>query len=1141
MELQRVKIYTEGLGSKDRKSLLKAVVKVLAEYPDFLLAEVDETGIKALAAHGVRWETHLGSPMVRLMTVDIDTSAKPPVTPRSLTLNAAEIEGAGGTYWMVQFIGPVKEEWSDELKTLGGNIKGYIPENALLVSMSPKTRSKVGQLAYVNWVGLYEPVYKISPTLMGRKGRAAHGEIATLALKSEAVKQSPMGNIKVLVHEPADLGKVSEAIAAAGGNVLSSGSDVIRASLGLAGIEKLAKMNEVKWIEPHVLPKLFNDMASQVIGVQQAFEKHGLDGEGQVIGVADTGIDTGNNDAGMHDDFEGRIQSIHSWAIPAGLHAYMDNASWDDGASDLEVGHGTHVAGSVLGSGAKSGGAIRGMAHNARLVFQAVEQWTDWKPNITTQYGLTDGYYLQGIPDDLNDLFQQAYADGARIHTNSWGGVQDDGGNYIYSQYTSQSQDIDEFIWTHKDMIILFAAGNEGVDADADGVINTDSLCVQGTAKNCITVGASENNRLTGGYQNTYHQLWGADYPANPIRDDTPSDNPDGLAAFSSRGPCDNGRIKPDVVAPGTNILSVRSSVASGTGWGLLPAADPNRPYYMYMGGTSMATPITAGTVALIRQYLVCACLHTPTAALMKAMLIHGAVQMPGQYSPSEAGTVPNGAQGWGRINLSRSLFPEYPEKIEFRDRALDALGTGEHKDYSFQVVNTTVPVKATLVWTDFPSDPATGGGLVNTLRLSVTAPGGTNTQGTPADNNVQQVVIDTPQTGTYTVRVDGMNVATLATSGARQDFALVLSAGLEFTEVYIRDNAEDDGIPPSKGCLCQSPDIWVSLDNDPAATPAPNPEHGQTNYVFVKVHNRGSKGADNAEVRLYWANPGTNLSKPYWKTDDIRVDGVAGNTRYVNVPAHGVAEDGQAVTASFEWRPPELSTNVYDPGHFCLFATVNHPDDPLQQEDIQFVRWEDNLAWKNLTEVDSLADTTTSMEFYIAGLINASSTAALCIDRSALPAGGKVAVKIPARYLEGATMAGLEKVWESGGHKVCRLEVTSGASGTLDGIRLKRSENTLARLEVDLPAQAAPGDIYPIYVEQKVTGTVTGRVTLVARMAGSPAFIANRTSGEIHLPNCKWVRLMSRRNKTPFDDLDTAIRRGYNGCRFCLPAYSSD
>jgi len=916
---------------------------------------------------------------------------------------------------------------------------------------------------------------------------------------------------------------------------------LIRASLGLGGIEKLAKMKEVKWLEPYAIPKLFNDRASEIIGVQQSYDKHGLDGEGQIIGVADTGLDAGVNDATMHDDFEGRVHSIHSWAIPGGLHTFMDNALWDDGASDLEVGHGTHVSGSVLGNGTKSGGEIRGMAHNARLVFQAVEQWADWKQNVTSQYGLADGYYLLGIPDDLNDLFQQAYNDGVRIHTNSWGGVEDDAGNVIYSQYTAQSQDIDEFVWSHKDMVILFAAGNEGIDVNANGVIDTDSLCVQGTAKNCITVGASENNRSTGGYQNTYNQLWGADYPANPIKDDTPSNNPEGMVAFSSRGPCDDGRIKPDVVAPGTNILSVRSSVASGHGWGLLPAADPNQPFYMYMGGTSMATPITAGTVALIRQYLMNACLHTPTAALMKAMLIHGAVQMQGQYAPSEAGAVPNGNQGWGRIDLNRSLFPEYPVKVEFRDNASDALGTGEHKEYSFNLVNTAAPFRATLVWTDFPSDPATGGGLVNTLRLSVSAPDGTNTQGTPDDNNVQQVVIGTPQAGMYTVRVDGMNVATQATSGAKQDFALVVSAGLEFTEVYIKDNLEDDGVPPSKGCLYQSPDIWVSLDNDPAATPALNPEHGQTNYVFVRVRNRGSKDANNAEVKLYWANPGTNLSKPYWQTADIKVDGVDGNTRFVSVPARGATEDGQAVTAAFEWKPPELSANVYDPGHFCLFATVNHPDDPLLQEDIQFVRWEDNLAWKNVTEINLLADTTTSIEFYVAGAIDASSTAAIRIDRSSLPQGGNARLKIPARYLQGSTMNGLEKVWESAGHKVCRLQVTSGSFGSIDGIRLKRSENTLVRLEVDLPAQAAPGDIYPVYVEQKVNGTVTGRVTLVARVAGSPAFIANRNSGEIHLPNCTWVQKISRSNKVPCDDLQAAIRRGFNGCRFCLPDYSND
>jgi len=358
---------------------------------------------------------------------------------------------------------------------------------------------------------------------------------------------------------------------------------------------------------------------------------------------------------------------------------------------------------------------------------------------------------------------------------------------------------------------------------------------------------------------------------------------------------------------------------------------------------------------------------------------------------------------------------------------------------------------------------------------------------------------------------------------------------------VYIKDNAADDGIPPSKGCLYLSPDIWVCLDNDPAAAPAPNPEYGQTNYVFVRVHNRGSKEASNAEVKLYWANPGTNLSKPHWKTDDIKVDGAAGNTRYVTVPARGAAGDGEAVTAAFEWRPPAPGTNTHDPGHFCLFATVDHADDPILQEDIQYVRWEDNLAWKNVSEVDTLADTTTSMEFYIAGVKNASSIADIYVDRSALPSGGKAKLKVPARYLKDVSVAGMEKVWESDGHKVCRMEVTSGTAGSMKGIKLKASENTLATLEVDLPADAAPGDVYPVFVEQKVNGTVTGRVTLVARMVGTPAFIANRSSGELHLPNCDWVKKMSRGNKTPYDNLDLAIRRGYNGCRFCLPDYHTD
>ncbi|HML25369.1 MAG TPA: S8 family serine peptidase, partial [Methanomethylovorans sp.] len=88
-----------------------------------------------------------------------------------------------------------------------------------------------------------------------------------------------------------------------------------------------------------------------------------------------------------------------------------------------------------------------------------------------------------------------------------------------------------------------------------------------------------------------------------------------------------DGRIKPDIVAPGTFIISTRSSVSDTEGWGAV------NEDYIYMGGTSMATPIAAGGLALIRQNYVDNLNVTPSAALLKATVINGASDMqPGQY-----------------------------------------------------------------------------------------------------------------------------------------------------------------------------------------------------------------------------------------------------------------------------------------------------------------------------------------------------------------------------------------------------------------------------------------------------------------------------------------------------------------------------
>lgn len=757
MGLKRAMVYLDMADGEKRQAVEKGVSRVLVTYPNSVLVDVDEGQIESIKRQGIRLELREGDRMVRLRTVEFDTSKGAPSLPQALRLSAADVESGGPNYWIVQLIGPIKEGWSEEISKLGGTLGNYIPENAFLVKMDSKTKDKVEKLPFVNWITLYEPAYKISPLFMGTKERVSPRELGLIPIKSDAFRPALEGNIIIILHNPMDMTKVSEVIKNLGGKVIATGNDVIRASLDLSELDKVAKMTEVKWVEPYALPKLFNDAAAVIIGADSIWNSGSLNGEGQTVAVADTGLDTGVDDESLHDDFKGRIVTIHDRV--------------GDGSADMNSGHGTHVAGSVLGSGSRSNGKYKGMAFAAHLVFQALE------------HKITQG--LAGIPADLKELFQEAYDDGARIHTNSWGSSLTPWGVPMYGQYTADSRNIDEFVWNHKDMAILFAAGNDGKDQDKDGVVDPDSLATEACAKNCITVGASENDRSIGGYNpggdcEAYGECWPDDFPADPIKSDGLSNNPKGMVAFSSRGPTDDQRIKPDVVAPGTNILSVRSSKARETGWGLLPPDDPNRRYYMYMGGTSMATPLVAGIVALIRQYLQNVRQHgNPSAALLKAVLIHGATSLAGQYAPPEVGPIPDNNQGWGRVNLKGSILPDDPVKVEIRDDPTDALGTGDQKEFGFNVVNDSVPLKVTLVWTDYPGEPSAGGGLVNTLRLSITSPNGETLLASPANNNVQQVTVNAPKVGTYKILVEGLNIATQAINNEKQEFALVIRGGL--------------------------------------------------------------------------------------------------------------------------------------------------------------------------------------------------------------------------------------------------------------------------------------------------------------------------------------------------------------------------
>ena len=252
----------------------------------------------------------------------------------------------------------------------------------------------------------------------------------------------------------------------------------------------------------------------------------GLSGRGEIVAVADSGFDTGNP-ATIHPDFAGRVAAIHSWPVAADWSPIVTNVGADDGPADTRSGHGTHVSGSVCGDGTASRSVqsdpVRGMAFEATLVFQAVEQtlqWTDaYRQSYYRQYRrFPPESGLAGLPADLRLLFQQAYDAGARLHNNSWGGGD-------FGAYDDYAAAVDQFMWEHKDFLILFAAGNDGSDGDRDGVVDDGSITPPGTAKNCVTVAAAESLRGQGGYQLAYGQLWPADFSAGSLRNDGPSDN----------------------------------------------------------------------------------------------------------------------------------------------------------------------------------------------------------------------------------------------------------------------------------------------------------------------------------------------------------------------------------------------------------------------------------------------------------------------------------------------------------------------------------------------------------------------------------------------------------------------------------------
>jgi subtilisin family serine protease len=480
--------------------------------------------------------------------------------------------------------------------------------------------------------------------------------------------------------------------------------------------------------------------AAPVPGYTQWLRTTGLDGSGVKIALVDTGADA------THPDLDDRIvQEInYDLALPV---ADVD-----------EQGHGTHVAGIIAGHPDGGPDAALYTDEDGFLYGQGVAPGAQIV-NInglgltTTVNQELDASTLKGL---IPTLARDAVRTGAVAWNASWQTGEGAGIGYVESTRVLDGfvRDADPEASGAQPFTMVFSAGNSGPEEK--------TLTAPHEAKNIISVAASKGQRATG--------------------------TPDEIASFSSRGPAADGRILPNVSAPGEAVTSARAFPVGG----LCFEAAGASPRHSSCSGTSMAAPHVTGAVALLNQWWrVFTSGARPSPAMTKALLINTTTDMAER-------DVPNNDEGWGRVTLKNLFGPAATTRV-YADQQRILTDPGETQTWRVQALDPAKPVRATVAWTDAPGAAATSEeaakspSLVNNLDLTLTTADdtvyygnafkqGRSISGGAPDKllNVENVWLDTAPAGTFTVRVaaqalPGDGVPFLGDT-TDQDFALVIS-----------------------------------------------------------------------------------------------------------------------------------------------------------------------------------------------------------------------------------------------------------------------------------------------------------------------------------------------------------------------------
>ncbi|MBB6088485.1 S8 family serine peptidase, partial [Wenzhouxiangella marina] len=745
--------------------------ELLADYGSFQLYRLDQAdGARATAVEGIHKLDNADWLLFDAHPFDTQTDRIRP--PAGWTLNAP----VGSALQMIQFVGPIRQQWLDEVAATGAMPIHYVANHGYLVWADADARAQLDQLAAarstLQFSAPYPSFFKLGPVMAENLVNRAGSE--TLPVTIQMIRHDGDRATQAFIAQRAQ------------GKALMDWSPILgfqtaRFELSLDDIAAIAERPDVYWIEEYLPRELMDEVQNQIVAGNFNGDQSGPSAPGYLsfltglgfstdpadyptVVVVDDGVGNGTVNSG-----DPTLHEFGNDANPTRLEFVTSCHSVTSGQGD--GGHG-HINTSIVGGYDDRSG----FPFQFPSTYQRGQGINPWASLASTRI-FAPSYNISGCGGTDSGVIQHTWQQGARISTNSWGcsgcaGSYDDGSQ----AYDAGVRDADPSTALNQELMVLFAAGNSG---SGNGTIGTP-----GNGKNMLTVGASENNRPVDENGN-----WSDGCGVGPTGADDAMD----VINFSSRGPAPGGRTKPETIAPGTHIQGTASTGPSYNGSGVCDQYAPSgQTIFAASSGTSHSTPAVAGVASLTWHWLENAgnilpfetpANPTPSPALIKAYILAHPTYLTGV---SAGDTLPSNVQGYGMPNMG-DMFDDTLKATLNQEIVFD--NTGDFWEMTVGVPDPSKPVRVMMVYTDQPGAIGTSP-QVNNLDLVVENGGDTylgnrfsgqwSVTGGGADqnNNYEAVFLQPGTASAITVRVTAANIAGDGVpnfgDGTDQDFALV-------------------------------------------------------------------------------------------------------------------------------------------------------------------------------------------------------------------------------------------------------------------------------------------------------------------------------------------------------------------------------